>query len=67
MRASWFVSAIFWKQRRNKPLVDFYKNNQRKSDDFINCYFQNITKLNINLKVAFQFQYFLTLKPKLKS
>ena len=50
MRASRFVSAIFWEQGRNKPLVNFNENYQRKRDDFVERDFQNIAKIGINLK-----------------
>lgn len=35
VRASRFVSAAFWQQRRNEPLVNSDKNNERKVDDFV--------------------------------
>jgi len=45
MRAGRFIAAVFGKQGRNKPLVKFYQNYQRKTDDFIECKFQNNAKI----------------------
>lgn len=33
--AGGFITAIFWQQRRDEPLIKFYQNNQRKGDDFV--------------------------------
>ena len=46
MRASWFISTVFRKNRRDKPLIKLYQYNQRKRDDFVECAFQNSAKIN---------------------
>jgi hypothetical protein len=45
MRTGRLITAVFGKQGRNKPLVKSDENYQRKSDDFIECKFQNNAKI----------------------
>jgi len=44
MRAGRFVTAVFWEQRRDEPLIKFYQDNQRKCDDFVEHAVAKITK-----------------------
>ncbi len=46
MRARGFVPAVFWQNRGNEPLIEFYQYHQRKCDDFVECAFQNSAKIN---------------------
>ena len=46
MRTGRFVAAVFREDGRDKPLIKFYQDNQRKRDDFVECAFQNSAKIN---------------------
>ena len=44
MRACRFVTAVFWQNRRDEPLIKSYQEHQRKCDDFVEHCIAKIAK-----------------------